>query len=866
MSCTTTTRPGLLAACAGRACACALAGVIASGAIAQERDPFNTAQSTATSGVEVSEYLTVDLHVQDESLGNVLQMLSIQSERNIVMSSDVSATVTADLYNVTFHEALEAILNINGYGYLERGNFIYVYTLEEIAQIEQANRIPVSKVVQLNYLNANDAAEFCSPLLSEIGQIKTNGDVDLFNVPDDNPIGDEQFALSATMVLFDYPEHVEEIEKLIKQLDTKPSQVLVEATILQTALTEANAFGVDFSFLNDINFTDFITAGGPLGVANALIRGGTGAAGEGVSPANNQAIGGASTVGNTAGPGGFKVAVIEDDFALFVKLLDEVSDTTVLSNPKILAVNRAPARVLVGERVGYLNTTSTETSTTQSVEFLDTGTQLSFRPFISTNGDIRMELNPSVSEGVIRQATDSNGANVTIPDEITQELTTNVIVRDGATIVLGGLFKETTVVGRRQVPWIGDLPIIGAAFRGHDDSTDRAEIIFMVTPTIMNDEVLIAQGDAATQALDRVRTGTRTGLLPWSRDRMTAKLNVEAERLVQEGDTEKALWKLRRSLNLNPNQPEAIELREDLLGKQEHWPSRSILDRVMDREYETSPMNMGFSPKSVVPPQTPKETKDAKTTSATKAAPSATTTDAEDDSVAQTPTSPFLPFLDLPVAGESSPHAAEVNDLQLTLTMTPTENDAVDTPVDEGPVEFAPIEMSKPAPPRREFETALLDKLISASSHPGPHKPNTTTEFSTDAPQHVDTTTNDFPSPASNWFLDPMSLADSAKSKATSSANTSMNVEGPEATNPEIESPLRSEPLMTVDTTPLRQQSTPAEMSFLVGDGPIPPRYSGVTLTSGWRTLQDIFGRMDQPVILPGAVDTTIVEVDPEKN
>ncbi len=564
---------------AGSVCAAWLIAAAGAGqAMAQDRNPFGKpASSSGNAEITVTEYMTVDLHVQDEDLANVLQMLSLQSQRNIVVSNDVSATVSANLYNVTFYEALDAILNVNGYGYIERGNFIFVYTLEEIKQIEQAARKPVSKVVTLNYLNANDAAEFVSPLLSEVGQIKTNGDTDSFTIPDNAPVGAESFALTSTLVIVDYPEHIDEIEKLIVQLDTRPAQVLVEATILQTALNEANAFGIDFSIIGDVSFTDFMGTGGPLSAANALLGGE-----DGVTPDDNRAIAGTGTAGNTRGPSTFKLGVIQDDFAVFLRLLDEVTDTTILSRPKLLTLNRQPARVLVGERVGYLNTTSTETSTTQTVEFLDTGTQLSFRPFISTDGMIRMELRPSVSEGVIRQAADSTGANVSIPDEITQELNTNVMVRDGSTIVLGGLFKETTTLTRRQVPFVGDIPLIGAAFRGHEDATDRSEIIFMVTPTIVNDDMLIEDGERAIAYAERVRAGTRSGLLPWSRDRMTAVLNVEAEKLALEGNSQEALWKVRRSLELNPNQPEAIFLRERLLHERELWPSRSILDRILD--------------------------------------------------------------------------------------------------------------------------------------------------------------------------------------------------------------------------------------------------------------------------------------------
>jgi hypothetical protein len=188
---------------------------------------------------------------------------------------------------------------------------------------------------------------------------------------------------------------------------------------------------------------------------------------------------------------------------------------------------------------------------------------------------------------VLRNVTDSNGQANTIPDELTQEITTNVLVRDGSTIVLGGLFKETVKLSRRQVPVIGDIPLIGVPFRGQDDSTTRNEVIFLITPTIVNDAVLAADGKKGAQAADYALLAAREGLLPWSRERQTAKLNVEAATLAREGDTEKALWKLRRSLELNPDQPDAVRLRERLVGGDEYaWPSRSLLNDILHEGFD----------------------------------------------------------------------------------------------------------------------------------------------------------------------------------------------------------------------------------------------------------------------------------------
>ncbi len=560
----------------------------------QEQSKKKVGKDDDTNGgeIKVDANQIVDLHVKDEDLTRVLELLSIQSQRNIIPTKSVNARVSANLYGVTFYEALDALLHPNGFGWMERNNRIEVYTLEELKQIEAASRTRIAKVIKLNYLNAVDAGAFVEALLSEGGQIKTNGKTSTFAIPEKTPVGQDDFANEAMLVVYDYEENVAEIERLVREIDTRPAQVLVEATILQTQLNEANAFGVDFAVLGDLNFTDFSGSGGPLSAVNSLISGKAKTLGSGDIPipgADGEGRAIVSGPGNTSGPGDLKIGFTEGDVAVFIKMLDEVGDTTIISNPKVLALNRQPARVLVGRKVGYLNTTSTDTTTTQSVEFLDTGTQLYFRPFVTNEGVIRLELKPAVSEAVIRDAKDATGAAVTIPDEITNEIVTNVLVRDGQTVVLGGLFRESTESSRRQVPFLGDIPLLGAAFRGHDDATNRNEIIFMITPTIVSDQVLVMQGERGSDLVDKARTGSRESLLPWSREKMSGQLLVEAGKLADDGKENEALWKIEQSLSMNHNQPEAIALREKLSNKKVQWPGRSMLNRIIDGESVTKP-------------------------------------------------------------------------------------------------------------------------------------------------------------------------------------------------------------------------------------------------------------------------------------
>ena len=538
--------------------------------------------------VEVSEYDLVDLHVNNEDLGNILQLLSIQSQRNIISASTVQATVTADLYGVTFYEALDSILNVNGFGYIEQGNFIYVYTRAELEEFERATRRPVSRILHLDYLNSADAAEFAKELLSESGSISTHAATEAFSISDGAPAGADTYAASASIVIHDFEEHVEEIMGLLKELDTKPAQILVEATILQTALNEANAFGMDFALIKNLNFTDFVGNGGPLSVIDGLISGAgeliDGTAVDARNGTTSDSGGVSSSVGNTAGPATLKAGLVNGDVAVFMRVLDEVTDVTIVSNPKILTLNRQPARVLVGTRVGYLNTVSTETATTQTVEFLEVGTELAVRPFVSQNGLIRLELRPQVSSFTLRQITDGGGSTITIPDEDTTEMTTNVMVRDGQTVVLGGLFTETTTASRRQVPLLGNIPLIGQAFRGNDDSTRRSEIIFLITPSIVNDTFLTETGDRGSEFVDHARYGARKGLLPWSRERRVGQILIDARRLADEGRTEKALAKVDQALRLQPNSPDARAIRTELTGHMRVAPTRAMIQSILHGE------------------------------------------------------------------------------------------------------------------------------------------------------------------------------------------------------------------------------------------------------------------------------------------
>ena len=572
------------------------------------------------SGEEViDEFGTFEIAVEDVPLPQVLNMLAIQSRRNIITSKRVgSVSVTANLFDVTFYEALESILHIASLCYDEQGNFIYVMTCEEKLQRENANRVMEDRVFYLDHISPVDAEALAKPLLSDNGNMSRLGEVQLGFAPGKTDAGGDSWAHEPVLVVRDYKDNLKAIETLLEDVDTPPKQVMVESTILVTEASGDYAWGMDVSVLLKGSFTDLIN---PLNPVSWLQNQNNPTPGGPVPTSNDLAI--QSTVGATTERGGFKLGVLNENVGVFMRLLDEVSDTMILARPKILALNRQRAQVLVGERVAYLSTTQTETASTQSVQYLDTGINLILRPFISRDGSIRLELFPSVSEYTIRKIGNPLSPGYTeVPDESTHEITTNVRVRDGETIVLGGLFKDKAVTNRRSVPGLGDVPVLGAAFQGQDDEVTRQEIIFLVTPTVIKEEVMTAASDEADNLVRNVQVGVREGLLPWSREKIASNLNHDAHVALGNGETNRAISYINRSLRNDPNQPEMVNMRYQLLGERSIYSENgdvltSIFDRMIrnsiDSDEDDQPLTHS-DPLSFVMPDRDVETDVAETT------------------------------------------------------------------------------------------------------------------------------------------------------------------------------------------------------------------------------------------------------------
>ena len=634
---------------------------------AEASDPFATAptsqpaetngQSVSDAQVNVTEEGTVEIHVNDANLNEVLRMLSLQLEKNILPSKEVRGTVTANLYDVTVREALDAILKANGFDYREQGNVIYVYTQKELQDMEKAARKTETRVFRLYYTPAANAVTMIKPVLSTESQVSVSAPAQSGISSDGTDVGGNSHATEDVIVVNDYPDRLDQVAKILKEIDRKPQQILVEATILRATLQDDNALGIDFNVLGGIDFNSLggTETNGLIGSAGVKPDATTG------SIAGDSRVHSVGTGTNFSGAvgGGLKVGVVSQNVSVFIGALEGITDTSVVANPKVLVLNKQKGSVHVGSEQGYRTAITTETATADNVKFLETGTRLNFRPYIGENGNIRLEIQPEDSSGSVN----SQG----LPNKAVTKVTSNVMVKDGHTIVIGGLFRESTTRTRSQIPGLGSLPIVGGLFGRQSDTTVREEVIILLTPHLIHDDAAYAELSAEeARNAERVRVGMRKGMMWFGRERLAEGHYRQAVKDHRKGSNGSAVWHCNMALNLNPKMVEAMDLKARIQGREvvdsdgssmHDFVRRAIL---RDRAAETQPA--------------PEVTTDATETLPTPDATAEAVT--EEPATAEPTTAPVQPTeqATAPTEEVSSTPAPEASEFANTEEMTGEEN------------------------------------------------------------------------------------------------------------------------------------------------------------------------------------------------
>ncbi len=476
---------------------------------------------------------------KNTSVQDALRVVAGLYNKNIVPTPNVDGILAfTSLSNVTFEEAMDAILG-GKFEYEQKGNLIEVFPTGDESRMKYA-------VFALYYISAADAIRLIAPVLSSKGMIGSTTAA-ATGVPVGESIsaptgGGDTMSLRDTIVVYDYAENIKRAKEVISAIDTRPMQVLIEATILSATLTEDTQFGIDWQTLKGAAVSQLsdISAGAPD-----------------FFKSDGTQLGGAAKITT----GGLTVGLALGDIGSFIRAVEQVSDVTILANPKILAVNKQLGQVYIGDKIGYESqTTVTETGVaTTRVSFLDTGTKLSFRPYISADGYIRMDIHA-------KNSAEKTGG--TVISETSTELASNIMVKDGQMIVIGGLFQDTVDTRKSKIPVLGDLPIVGGLFRGTADQYIRKEVMVLLVPHIVEEPGEV-QGEARAEDVRRKRFGAKEQMQWISRTRLAEDRYAKAAKYYIEGDSEAALNELKIVLELYPTYLEAMRLEERIISETE---------------------------------------------------------------------------------------------------------------------------------------------------------------------------------------------------------------------------------------------------------------------------------------------------------
>jgi type II secretory pathway component GspD/PulD (secretin) len=398
----------------------------------QIRIPINDAAGTLSVGGSGNR---ISLSVREASLSEVLGLVAEQHGLNIVTASSVTGTISVSLVEVELEDVLDAILTVNGYTWVRQKNIILVSKLDQQSPVSHIAQGRQMRVFSLTYVAGTDIDAVVKGLLSPVGQsfVTTQS-------------AQDKRKTQEQIVVEDLPQYLERVESYIAQADQPPRQVLIEAHILRVDLADNLRHGVDLQGVARL-------AGAKITLSSK------GFANPAASPA-------------------FLFGVDGTDLDTLIEALQTTTDAKTLASPKVLAVNGQEARIQVGERLGYLVTTTTQTSTLQSVNFLDTGIVLTVTPIIGESGQILMNIVPKISSGRVNPDTG-------LPEEETTDVQTTVMLHDGQAMIIGGLITETDIDLQSKVPIAGDLWGVGRLFQRRVQTTERSEIIIALIPRIV---------------------------------------------------------------------------------------------------------------------------------------------------------------------------------------------------------------------------------------------------------------------------------------------------------------------------------------------------------------------------------------------
>ena len=444
-------------------------------------------QEAARKAKEIYTGERLSLNFQEIEVRAVLQLLADFTELNMVTSDTVTGTITLRLQNVPWDQALDIILKSRGLGMRKNGNVIMVAPTEEIAareklELESQQQIEelaplFSEYIQVNYAKAEDIAAL---LKSETNQLLTP---ERGNVTVDSRTN--------MLLVRDTAAKLEDIRRLIKKLDVPIRQVLIDSRVVIATDTFAKDIGVRFGFNRSIGTSqskrEYLVAGGMEGHldnTSALDTGqfmGTGAGISNGSGAENLLVNLPATLVEGGRGGAINLLVGKiGSFLLQLELsaMQQEGKGEIISSPRVITSDRNKATIKQGVEIPYQEASSSGATT---VSFKEAVLMLEVTPQITPDDRIIMDL------VINKDEPDFSRAVLGVPPVDTREINTSVLVDNGDTIVLGGVFERNVTKSTEKIPFFGDLPVVGNLFKQNAEQDNNTELLIFVTPKILKD-------------------------------------------------------------------------------------------------------------------------------------------------------------------------------------------------------------------------------------------------------------------------------------------------------------------------------------------------------------------------------------------
>lgn len=386
------------------------------------------------------------IEVRDADVSDVLRALAEQSGFNIILGEGAEGKISLSFKDIAFKDALEIIIKARGLGYTVQNNVFWVGKQVDLSD-EQ-----VMDFVRLNYADPAVAVQQLKGALSAGGTAVAD-------------------ARTNSVIIKDLPKNIEAVRRLLVSIDIQTPQVLIEARIVEATTSFARQLGVQW---------------GGAYTANNVIRGSA------LLPSSS---GGRNFAVNlpaaeaTSGLG-MVIGSISSKLALDIELTaaESKGELKIVSRPKIATLNNKPATIHSGltfrVKLQSAATTAgtTGASTTSGLQEIKTGIDLSVTPQISSDDFILLNINTNKSDPDYSHTVDG------IPGVSEKSASTHVLIKDGETIVIGGLYKTITSEQKNSVPFLGDIPILGALFRNSSKTSGNEELIVFITPKIIKYE------------------------------------------------------------------------------------------------------------------------------------------------------------------------------------------------------------------------------------------------------------------------------------------------------------------------------------------------------------------------------------------